>query len=235
MGLKERIEPRGLTVEECTRLCSASRRLPSQATKFLIWKALRDELLVRLLYETWARVGELLKVDVQDIDFDNCSVLIRHPKGKAVFRIEDGKRIHVDTVHRQRQVFFGDYTRDLMIRYLQRRKRRPLITNSRKKRLSTRQAERIVDRHAKAAGIQRVIGHNRMGREIRLVTCKALREAGERHTDVAGADRDATARIAGHTVQTKERFYKKGNYEEDRRIVRENHPLMREDGMGSQK
>ena len=232
---REGTEPRGLTVEECARLCSASRRLPSSATRFQIWRALRDEVLVRLLYETWARVSELLKVDVQDIDFDNCSLLIRNPKGKAVFRLQDGRRVHVDTVHQQRQVFFGDYTRDLMIRHLQRRKRGPLITNSKRRMLSTRQAERIVDRHARAAGIQRVIGHNKKGSAVRIVTCKALREAGERHTDVAGADRDATARIAGHTVQTKERFYKKGDYEEDRRIVRENHPLMREDGVGSQK
>ncbi|MCK4444027.1 MAG: hypothetical protein KAW09_05755, partial [Thermoplasmata archaeon] len=137
--------------------------------------------------------------------------------------------VHVDTVHQPRQVFFGQYTRDLMIRHLQRRRRGPLIVSSKRKRLSIRQAERIVDRHAKAAGIQRVVGHTKNGREIRLVSCKALREAGERHTDVAGADRDATARIAGHTVRTKEKHYKKGNFEEDRRIVRENHPLMRQE------
>ncbi len=228
-GKKQRAEPRGLTVEECMRLCRASRRLPPSATRFQIWKALRDEVLVRLLYETWARVSELLSVEVRDVDFDNCSILIRHPKGKAVFRIQDGRRVHVDTVHRQRQVFFGDCARDLMIRFLQRRKRGPLITNSKRKRLSTRQAERIVDEHARVAGIQRVIGYDKRGREVRLITCKGLREAGERHTDVAGADRDATARIAGHTVQTKEKFYKKGNFEEDRRIVREHHPLMRDE------
>ncbi|MFQ5909512.1 MAG: tyrosine-type recombinase/integrase [Thermoplasmata archaeon] len=232
---RERTEPRGLTVEECARLCSASRRLPSSATKFQIWRALRDEVLVRLLYETWARVSELLKVDVRDVDLDNCSILIRHPKGKAVFRFQDGRRVHVDTVHRQRQVFFGDYTRDLMIRHLHGRRRGPLITNSRRRRLSTRQAERIVDRHAGAAGVQSVVGYNKKGSAVRIVTCKALREAGERHTDVAGADRDATARIAGHTVQTKEKYYKKGNFEEDRRIVREHHPLMKEEGTGHQK
>ena len=226
---------RGLTLPECRDLVEAPRVLPTNATKFQIWRASRDELLIRLLYESWARVRELIMVDVKDVDFDNCSILVRHPKGRAVFQIHEGRRIHVDTVHRQRQVFFSDYTRDLMIRYLQRRKRGSLIANSRKKRLSTRQAERVVDRHARSAGIQRVVGYNKKGREIRLVTCKALREAGERHTDVAGADRDATARIAGHTVRTKELYYKKGCYEEDRRIVRENHPLMREDGMGNRK
>lgn len=235
MRTKERIETRGLTLQECKTLCLSPRRLPSNATKFHMWKAMRNELLIRLLYETWTRIGELLNVDIRDIDFDNYSILIRHPKGKAVFKTENSTRVHVDTIYEQRQVFFGDYTRDLMIRYLQRRRRGPLITNSKRKRLSTRQVERIVDSYARAAGIQRMLGYDRKGREVRLVTCKALREAGERHTDIAGADRDATARIAGHTVQTKEKYYKKGNFEEDRRIIREHHPLMKEERMGGQK
>lgn len=224
--MKTNIEVRGLTVEECLRLCRAPRELSPAATKFQIWKHLRDEILIRLLYETWARVGELLRVDVSDIDFDHCSILIRHPKGRAVFKVVDGRRIHVDTVHQERIVFFSDHTRDLVIRYMEGRKKGPLIAKDRRKRLSTRQAERIVNRYAKAAGIQKVMGLNKRAREIRLVTCKALREAGERHTDIAGADRDATARIAGHTVRTKEKYYKRGNFEEDRRIVRQHHPLM---------
>lgn len=225
--MNSRTDTRGLTVAECVKLCETPRNLNPNATRFQIWRAMRDELLIRLLYETWGRVSEVIRVDVPDVDFDNCSIHISHPKGRAIFRVVDGKRVHVDTVHQDRQVFFGDYTRDLMIRYLQRRRRGPLITNSRGKRLSARQAERIVDRYAQIAGIQRVVGFSRKGgREIRLVTCKALREAGERHTDVAGADRDATARIAGHTVRTKEKYYKRGNFEEDRRIVRDHHPLM---------
>lgn len=227
------VETRGLTVSECIKLCETPRNLTADATKFQIWRAMRDELLIRLLYETWTRVSEIIKVDVPDVDLSNCSIHIRHPKGRAIFRIVSGKRVHVDTIYQDRQVFFGDYTRDLMIRYLQRRTKGPLITNSRGKRLSTRQAERIVDRHAQAAGIQRIVGHARKSRRrIRLVTCKALREAGERHTDVAGADRDATARIAGHTVQTKEKYYKKGNFEEDRQIVRGHHPLMVKESEG---
>lgn len=221
--------PRGLTEQECRELCEAPRRLPSNATKFQIWKAGRDELLVRLLYESWMRVGELVKADVRDVDLENLSILVRHPKGRAIFKLEAERRVHVDTIHNQRPVYFGEYTRDLMIRHLERRRRGPLLVNSRKKRLSTRQAERIVDAYARSVGIQKVIGYTKNGREVRLITCRSLREAGERHTDVAGADRDATARIAGHTVRTKEKYYKKGNFEEDRRIVREHHPLMREE------
>jgi len=220
--------PRGLMVEECIKLVQAPRKLPLSATAFMLWKRQRDEILVRLLYETWTRISELLKVEVQDIDFELCAVHIKHPKGRAKFRIVDGKRAHVDTHYQHRWVFFSDYMRNLMIRYLGSRKKGHLIVSSRGKKLSTREAERIVDNYAKLVGIQKVVGHTANNRKIRLVTCKALREAGERHTDEAGGDRDATARIAGHTVRTKEAYYKKGNFEEDRKIVRGHHPLMRD-------
>jgi integrase len=179
-----------------------------------------------LLYETWARINELLHVNIEDIDFNECAIRIKFPKGKAVFKVIDGKRTHIDTVYQPRWVFFSEDTRDLIIRYLEGRKKGPLILSNRKRRLSTREAERIVNHFAEVAGIQKVIGYRSDNKVIRLVTCKSLREAGERHTDIAGADRDATARIAGHTVRTKEAYYKKGNFEEDRAIVRAHHPLM---------
>lgn len=221
---------RGLTVDECMALCNAPRKLPANATRFQIWKHLRDEILVRLLYETWARINELLEVTIPDIDFDHSAIHVTHPKGRGIFKIVDQKRVHIDTVYTQRWVFFSDYTRTLIIRYMDGRKKGHLIVNSRQKKLSTREAERIVNGYARIAGKQKTIGNTKNGRQIQLVTCKALREAGERHTDEAGGDRDATARIAGHTVRTKEAYYKKGNFEEDMKIVRRHHPLMRGKG-----
>lgn len=220
---------RGLAVEECIALCNEPRKLPIKASKFQLWKHLRDEILIRLTYVTFARIGELLKVDMPDIDFKYCSIRLKHPKGKAIFKIVEGKRKHVETAYQERNVYFDDFTRDLLIRYLEGRKKGPLLISSRGKRLSSREAERIIGYYARAIGIQEVIGHTKNRREVRLVTCKALREAGERHADVNGADRDATARIAGHTVRTKETYYKKGNFEEDRKIVRRHHPLMKEE------
>lgn len=219
---------RGLTLDECLALCKAPKKLPQDATGFQLWKHLRDEMLIRLIYGTFSRISELLGVDVPDVDFKYCSIRIKHPKGKAIFKIVDGKREHIETVSQERNVYYDDCTRDLLIRYLEGRRKGPLIVSSRGKRLSSREAERIVDHYARTIDIQEVIGYAKNGRENRLVTCKALREAGERHTDVNGADRDATARVAGHTVRTKELYYKRGNFEEDRRVVRRHHPLMRE-------
>lgn len=218
---------RGLTINECLELTKAPRKLPVNTTKFQLWKHLRDEILIRLLYETWARINELLNVNIEDIDFNECAIHIKFPKGKSIFKIIEGKRTHVDTIYQPRWVYFGEDSRDLIIRYLDRRNRGPLITNSRGRKLSTREAERIVNTYAEICGIQKVIGYSKANSVIRLVTCKSLREAGERHADICGADRDATARIAGHTVRTKESHYKKGNFEEDRAIVRAFHPLMK--------
>jgi integrase len=218
---------RGLTVDECLALCKAPRKLPMNASKFQIWKHQRDELLIRLIYETFARISELLKVDISDVDLEQHAIHIKHPKSKAVFRVVDGKRKHIDSISQPRWVFFSDYTRDFIIRYLDRRKKGSLIINNRGKRLSSRGAERIVDHYARSIYIQKIIGYSKNGREIRIITCKALRESGERHTDINGGDRDATARIAGHTVATKEKHYKLGNFEEDRAIVRNHHPSMK--------
>lgn len=220
------IGSRGLTIEECLALCKAPRKLPMNASKFQIWKYQRDELLIRLIYETFARISELLKVDISDVDLEQHAIHLKHPKSKAVFRVVDGKRKHIESISHPRWVFFGDYTRDFIIRFLEGRIKGPLIINNRGKRLSSRGAERIVDHYARSIDIQKKIGYSKNGREIRLVTCKALRESGERHTDINGGDRDATARVAGHTVRTKEAYYKKGNFEEDRNIVRNHHPLM---------
>ncbi len=219
---------RGLTLNECIALCKAPKKLSVNATKFQIWKHLRDEILIRLLYETWARISELLKVNIEDIDFEQCAVHIKHPKGKSIFKVIEGKRTHIKTVHQPRWVYFGEDTKDLIIRYLEGRYKGSLIISSRGKRLSSREAERIINFYAETIGIQKIIGYCKDEKEVRLVTCKSLRESGERHTDINGADRDATARIAGHTVATKEAHYKIGNFEEDRAIVRNHHPLMKE-------
>ncbi len=216
-------------MDECSLLCRAPKELPVNVTKFQLWKHLRDEILIRLIYETFMRIGELTRVKIKDVDFENRAIFVSSPKAKAVFKIVDEKRTHVDTICQPRWVFFSLHTRNLMIRYLDGRRRGYLIVNSRGKRFSTRQAERIVDHYARQADIQKVIGETRNGRKISLITCKALREAGERHTDESGGDRDGTARIAGHSVRTKERYYKLGNFEEDRRIVRRHHPLMRDE------
>jgi len=62
-----------------------------------------------------------------------------------------------------------------------------------------------------------------------LVTLKALREAGERHMDLAGADIHVTARGAQHSAIVKEKHYKKTGWEEFQQQQRKYHPAFREE------
>ncbi len=59
-----------------------------------------------------------------------------------------------------------------------------------------------------------------------LVTCMALREAGERHHDNAGGSRKLSAVSAGHTMQVKERHYEKvgEDFEQVHESYRKFHP-----------
>ncbi|MGB8216268.1 MAG: hypothetical protein WCE94_03110 [Candidatus Methanoperedens sp.] len=41
-----------------------------------------------------------------------------------------------------------------------------------------------------------------------------MREAGERHRELNGGDPDVSAKAAGHSKETKARYYKKLSYEE---------------------
>jgi hypothetical protein len=66
------------------------------------------------------------------------------------------------------------------------------------------------------------------GKEYHLVTLKALREAGERHCDLAGADSDVTARGAQHSAIVKEKYYKKAGWDEVQQQIRKFHPAFKE-------
>lgn len=174
--------PRELTDEERLRICEAARRLPANASNFRIDMGLRDELLVTMLCELAVSIGELLKADVTDLDLEENTISIRYPVGKAISRIKSGRKDHFRTMRDRRPIHLTSYIRDLSIRYLQGRREGPLVKNSRGTRLSVRQAERIVDKCARSAGIQEVVGHTIDGREIHRVTCRRLKRRGGRST-----------------------------------------------------
>jgi hypothetical protein len=64
-----------------------------------------------------------------------------------------------------------------------------------------------------------------------LVTCMALREAGERHHDNAGGSRKLSAVAAGHTMQVKERHYETvgEDFEQVHESYRKFHPAFVEE------
>jgi len=166
-----------LTDKEYVALREAARKLPLDATSFQVWKHLRDELLIRLLYETTASVGELLGVRVKDLYLDTDSFILPDSDDRA-----KSKRHKAD--REVRFAYFSKNSRHLIIQYIAGRKRGFLIMNNREEKMSVRTAERTVDNYAGKAGIQRTIGHtvdkDGKRRAVRFVTCRVLTEAGKR-------------------------------------------------------
>jgi len=81
---------------------------------------------------------------------------------------------------------------------------------------------------ASKVGIQKVTHVTETGKRYHLVTIKALREAGERHTDLAGADSEVTAKASQHSAVIKERHYKKTGWEEVQEQIKRFHPSFKE-------
>jgi len=77
---------------------------------------IRDALLARILWRTGIRVGELIAMRVQDIDFDDRAIVIKVQK----MRKRDGKAIE-----RRRVIPINQGTLDLVKFYLEWRKQFP--------------------------------------------------------------------------------------------------------------
>lgn len=97
----------------------------------------RDRLILEILYATGVRVGELEYVKICDIDFDNNSIKV-FGKGS-----------------KERYVYFGDYAREVLIKYLNFRDddEEYLLINKNKKRLTARGISYILDNIIKKASL----------------------------------------------------------------------------------
>jgi hypothetical protein len=94
--------------------------------------------------------------------------------------------------------------------YLGNRKKGYVFINERTgNRLTDRNFEKEIDKWAKLLNIQKLQPFKPSGKNYHLVTLMALREAGERHHDLNGGDPDVSTKAAGHSKETKARYYKK--------------------------
>ncbi len=66
------------------------------------------------------------------------------------------------------------------------------------------------------------------GRIYHLISLMALREAGERHHDQNGGDPAISAKAAGHTMLIRNKYYKKGSFEEAQQSFEKHHPAFKE-------
>ena len=176
------------------------RFLPPNPSKAQILEAKRNRLIMILLWETWARLNELLAVNVLDIDLENRTIHLRETKRKV---------LRGESVQVARVTSFSEETKLKIIEYLDGRKKGPLFISKKGNRLASRTVREMVQDYAEKAEIQRVTGYAKDKSPRFLISPKAFREAGEAYAIDGGMDPGKAAERAGHTVKIQQRNYDK--------------------------
>jgi site-specific recombinase XerD len=159
--------PNVLGVDEVARLVAAS--------KGTTWTGVRNHALILAFLDTGMRLGELIRLDVEDVNLGTCVIRIRSGKG--------GK---------ERHVFMGRTLHRALRRWLGLRGlaglRDPFFATHQGSRLKKRNVERVVERIAKKAGLG-----------DRRVTPHQLRHSFATHYIMNGGDPFSLQRILGHS------------------------------------
>lgn len=196
---------RGMNKEEVTKLLTAP--MPDRQRAFY-----------RAIYETFYRANELLNCDIQDYNRTTGELTARHTKNKYIPKTQT--YIKSPPKH----MLISPATQILFRKIIGNRKKGPIFINKKQQRLTKTYFQQQINEIATKIGIQKTTHITTTGKHYHLVTIKALREAGERHTDLAGADSDVTARGAQHSALVKEKHYKKAGWEEVQQQIKKYHP-----------
>ena len=134
--------PKYLKEREVRRLLNAPER-----------EKLRDRLILRMLYRCGLRVSELTSLRIEDIEFEEGTLMVRHGKGG-----------------RDRLIPVDHQTMDMIEYFVDEETSGYLILSERNEQLSTRQVERIVEQYGRLANIEQPI-HPHMLRHSFAVHC----------------------------------------------------------------
>ena len=204
---------RGMTIDEVNVLLRAP--MPDRERAFL-----------RAIYETFYRPNELLQCNIENYNKKTGELTAIHTKNK--YNPKTKQYIKSPPKH----MILSKPTQLLFKRVIGNRKKGSIFINRHGQRLSITFLQVFINDLATRIGIQQTAkitpGGKYGKRPQNLVTLKALREAGERHTDLAGADSDATARGAQHSTTVKEKHYKKTGWEEIQDQIKRFHPAFQE-------
>jgi integrase len=200
---------RGMTVDEVNTLITAP--MPD-----------RERAYFRGLYETFYRANELLLCEIEDYNKKTGELVARHTKNK--YNPKNKQYIKSPPKH----MILSKTTQALFRKVIGNRKKGAIFINKKGKRLTKTFFQIYINELATRLGIQQITHITPTGKEYHLVCLKALREAGERHCDISGADSEVTARGSQHSALVKERYYKKTGWEEIQNQVRRFHPAFKE-------
>lgn len=182
----------------------------------------RERAFFRTVYETFYRANELLQCNIENYDKETGELIALHTKNKY-----NPKTKHY-IKSPPKQSFISTTTQLLFKKIIGNRKKGPIFINKRGNRLTKAYLQMYINDIATSIGIQKISQITPTGKEYHLVTLKALREAGERHMDMEGADTNVTARAAQHSAVIKEKHYKKSSWEDFHEQQKRFHPAFKE-------
>ncbi len=213
---------RGMNLEECRAICT-SPLIP-----------LREKLFFRITYETQLRPFEVLNLLIENWDREQrLATAVRVKQKTAPVKGDRHRKVYLPS--KPRTVVLTENTNLMLKKIVSNRKKGYIFVNSDGNKLSMAWFKDRVNHYAKLLGIQKVVKYyDTETGEVHprhLVTCMALREAGERHHDNAGGSRKLSAVAAGHTMQVKERHYEKvgEDFEQVHESYRKFHPAFVEE------
>lgn len=208
--MTEQLISRGMTVDEVKLLLTSS-------------MGDKERAFYRAIYDTWFRAQELLKCNIEDYNKSTGEITCLKPKSK--YSRKTKKTYQPPPKH----MILSKPSQLLFKRIIGNRKKGPIFINRKGNRCSITYFQMYINNLATRLGIQKVTHITEKEQRYHLVTLQALREAGERHCDLAGADSDVTARGAQHSAVVKEQYYKKAGWDEIQEQVRKYHPAFQEE------
>jgi len=155
----------------------------------------RDKLIFELLYSTGIRLSELDNIKLKDIDFSEKNIKIL---GKG---------------NKERIVFFGDYSLDIIKSYLKDLNNNEyLLVSKNNKKISTRTIQKSIDRIIKTASIKKDI------------TPHTLRHTFATHLLNEGCDILTVQELLGHSSLDTTQIYTHISNERLRKVYLDTHP-----------
>ncbi len=208
---------RGMNIDECRAICT-SPEIP-----------IREKLFFRIIYETQLRPFEVLNLLIENWDREQRLVTAVRVKQKtAPVKGDRHRKLYLPS--KPRTVILTENTNLMLKMVVSNRKKGCIFVNADGEKLTMAWFKDRIHYYARLLGIQKDVRYydTKTG-EVHprhLVTCMALREAGERHHDNAGGSRKLSAVAAGHTMAVKERHYEKvgEDFEQVHESYRKFHP-----------
>jgi integrase len=203
---------RGMNLDECRTICTSPEI------------SIREKAYFRLIYETQLRPFEALNLQIENWDRNQKTVTALRVKQKW----DNRHKRHIPSL--PRTAIVTDNSNEMLRKIIGVRKKGSIFVNEKGEQLSLEWFNERINYYAKLLGVQKIKKYYVDGRTFKLVTCMALREAGERHHDNAGGSRKLSSVAAGHTMQVKERHYEKvgEDFEQVHQSYKEHHPAFTE-------